>query len=73
MMFVFHTHTHTHTHTKYFNGPKQSGTALRFVVFLASLRISRFIMYPLGGFNFRHEMFGTKQKTKTKQNKKQKE
>jgi hypothetical protein len=45
-----------------FNGPKQTGTALRLALFVALLKISRFIIYPVGGFNFRHEMFWTKQK-----------
>jgi hypothetical protein len=39
-----------------FNGSKRTGTSLRVALLVASLKISRFIIYPVGGFNFRHEM-----------------
>jgi len=44
--------------------PKRTGTALTVALFVASLNISRFMIYSVCGFNFRHEMLWTKQKQK---------
>jgi len=52
------------THGPHFNGPKRTETARRVALLVASLKILRFIIYPVGGFNFCHGMFWTKQKQK---------